>query len=59
MIGMCNEVIAYVTGPGKRVLSTQSTPANIMATIFYSICAIQNLLVVLNSTWIAVYMLTF
>ena len=43
----------------KQVLSTQNTVAYIMVRIFCSVCAIQNLLIVLHSSWISTYMMTF
>ena len=48
----------YGTGPGKIDLSTQNTLVRIMAHISCSVCAIQHLLVLLNSSWISAYMMT-
>ena len=54
-------VAINVTGPGKTglIVSTQNTLVHIMAPISCSACAIQNLLVVMNSLWISAYMMTF
>ena len=40
-------------GLGKQVLSTQNTLVHIIARISCSVCATQNLLVLLNSSWIS------
>ena len=45
----------FVIEPGKQILSTQNTLVYIMACIFCSVCAIQNLLILLNSSWISAY----
>ena len=52
-------ILLFVTGPGKQVLSTQNTPVRIMASISCCVHAIQNLLVLFNSSWICAYMMTF
>ena len=45
-----------VTGPGKKVLSTQNTLVyNYMVHVFCSVCAIQNLLILLTSSWISAH----
>ena len=49
----------FVTGPGKKVLSTQNTFVHIMAPISCSVCAMKNRPVLLNSSWISAYMMTF
>ena len=46
-------------GPGKLALSTQNTLVRIMAPISCSVCAIQILLVLLNSSWISAHMMAF
>ena len=53
------EKAQIVTGPGKQVLSTQNTVVYIMVRIFCSVCAIQTLLILLYSSWISAYMMTF
>ena len=48
--------LLYVTGCGiTGLIYTKHTLVCIMAAISYSICAIQTLLVLLNSSWISVY----
>ena len=48
--------LLYVTGCGKTgLIYTKYTLVCIMAAISYSICAIQTLLVLLNSSWISAY----
>ena len=49
----------YVTGPGKTGLIYKNTLVYIMACIFCSVFAIQNLLVLLNSSWISAYIMIF
>ena len=44
-----------MTGPGKQVLSTQNTLVHNMASISCSVHAMQDLLLLLNSTWISAY----
>ena len=45
-----------MTGPGKTgLIYTKYNFVHIMAPISCSVCAIQNLLVVLNSSWISAY----
>ena len=46
-------------GLGKQVLSTQNTHVWIMVHISFSVYAIYNLLVLLNSSWICAYTMTF
>ena len=53
------EKAQIVTGPGKQVLSTQNTVVYIMVRILCSVCAIQNLLILLHSSWISAYIMTF
>ena len=42
-----------------QVLSTQNTLVRMMAPMNCSVCAIQYLLVLLNSSWISAYTMTF
>ena len=50
----------YVTGPGKTgLIYTQNTVVYIMACIFCSVCDIQTLLMLLNSSLISARMLIF
>ena len=51
--------LIYVTGPGKIGLTyAQHTFVHIMAHISCSACTIQNLLILMNSSWISAYMMT-
>ena len=44
---------------GKQVLSTQNTCVCIMVRISSSVCTLQTLLVLLNSSWISLDMMIF
>ena len=64
-MSVCTYVCIYIyiyiymlLGLGKQVVSTQNKLGGNMVPISYSICATQNLLVLLNSTWTSGYMMT-
>ena len=52
-------ITLYVTGPGKTGLIYTNTLVYIIVRIFCSVCAIHNLLILLNSSWSFAYMMTF